>query len=294
MKKFYLKAVAWRREEVEAGNKLVIWGIPIASVAMLFLIILGFAKWANSNSGFVTALSVFFSVPLAVYTANRLERQRLQKKVNIALHVLTHELWCNLNFVRQIEATYERNLVRIETSDDEGGPSVGYPIFPPRLSVFDKFIGEDHVFNLNEPLPMTLTEIYAQLYELRGEFFRWKDMMMSMRIQGADDYILLCQSILPHVEPVMRNMVLAWVGIVGEVGEFSTFPQIVETANIINEHKAKGGEIATAYKASWVIKNHDPMMPDGVIFCWVNDWPEAPVTVVELKDIASIHPSWVE
>lgn len=294
LQKKILKAVEWRRQQVEAGNKWVFYGGPLLAVMIIVLIVWAIARWANANSGFVTALSVFLSVPLAVITANKLEHRRLTKKVNIALHVLVHELWCNLNYVRQIEVSYRRNLKRIATPETEGGPAVGFPMYGPRLSVFEKFIGEEHIFNLNYPLPLTLTEIYAQLFELREEFFRWKEVTYQMSYNDPEAYSLVSQTILSYIEPTMRNMVSAWVSIVSEVGEHSSFPQVVESAKLINSHAQLGGDIATAYKASWLVANHAPMSAEDVIICWENDWPEAPVKVIELKAIAAIHPSWVK
>lgn len=299
LQKTILRAIEWRRAEAEAGNRWVVWGIPVACITLIFLLLWLFAKWANANSGFVTALSVFLSVPLAVITANKLEHRRIKRKVKITLHILTHELWCNLNYVRQIERSYQKNIDRLQAgfesetkSKDAGG--IGLPHIGPRLSVIEKFIGEEHVFNLNPPLPTLLTEVYAQLSELRTEFPRWKDMVLTSSFPNIDTYILLSSTMMNIIAPLMRNMLKVWVSVVSEVGMYSEHPQVVQVAAKINDNVKNNEHVIIEYRSSVAKESNKPIPPDWVIICWENDWSDCPIQVIELRHIAILHPTWAE
>lgn len=237
----------------------------------------------NDNSGVIALIGIFVVIPFALLSNNIISyfRQRSYRKE--LKELLLHELWININFVAAIENSYKNNLL------DVGG--LHMPHYPPRNEVLEKFIERDILNSLNKYEKVTILEIYAQLEGLKREYYIWRKLLFQGLYHDCEKYEIISSTMISYVSPVMKNMMEFWVRIVSEIGKNSSSQPISETYKIIKERINAKKIIASTYKASDV-QNKEYYANVNVIVCWINDWPESPIEVIEIKKIACLHPTW--
>lgn len=130
-----------RRRRIFLGAALV-----IGTVIILYFVFRGLKAWSNENSGFVSLIGLFLVVPCSIWAARLLERKRKKQLTLAALELLSYELWHNLNYVSQIERSYNNNFALFGT-ENQGGLHV--PHYGPRLVILEKFIGSEHLEGLS-------------------------------------------------------------------------------------------------------------------------------------------------
>ncbi|WP_461211472.1 hypothetical protein [Desulfocurvus sp. DL9XJH121] len=225
----------------------------LALIFMLLFIL--FIKIANANSGFISAVALFFVIPFTIASTNMIEKRRIAKNTNSTLQILAYEFWQNLNHVSAIEHSHNNNIKRIAENETSDHPEIGYPHYAPRLAVIDKLITSDHILSLDAPYPMMVAETYGQLCELREEFFYWKKMITEIDLSNLELYEAISSSTMSYIDTVMRNMLTLWIDLIRKVGHLSPIPQINHTASIINITLDKKIVYRIAYKASWIQRN---------------------------------------
>jgi len=109
--------------------------IPLVALWLLFGPL---RALANENEGFIAAVGIFVVVPLALLSNRLLEKAHRKQLAAVATNLLVFELWHNLNYVSQIERSYENNFGWFDTAKEPAGLHV--PHFGPRTSIFEKFI----------------------------------------------------------------------------------------------------------------------------------------------------------
>lgn len=241
-------------------------------------------KLLNNNQGVIAVLGMFVVIPFALLSDKFISffRQRSYRR-ELKL-ILLHELWININTVAAIENSYKNNIL------DAGGLHI--PHYPPRNEVFGKFIQQDILNSLNEYEKRGVLEIYAQLEGLKGEYYIWRKLLLKGLSLDVEEYKIISSTMISYINPVMRNMMELWVRVVSEIGKNSPNKQINETYKIIKARLKSKMIIAPTYKASYIKNNKEYYANVNVIMCWINDWPDAPIEVIEIQDIACLHPNW--
>jgi hypothetical protein len=249
-----------------------------------------FKVWSNDNGGFVTAIGLFLVVPCSIWSARYLDRKRRLDHAKTALELLTRELWHNLNYVSQIEESYHNNFPLF---DAEEGAGVHVPHFGPRVSIIEKFITVEHLSAVTPRQRDAVLEIYAQLCTLREEFPRWRDCLSNQAILNDRNlYVIVSSTILSIISPLMRNMVWLWADTIVIAGQQSFQPQIQTVRAELGKKRADGKSFLTGYKSSEYKTSPQAQEPQHVIVCWVHDWIEAPIEVVDLHALGVLHESW--
>jgi hypothetical protein len=219
-----------------------------------------------------------------------LEKKRRLDHAKTTLDLLTRELWHNLNYVSQIEESYHNNFRRFQV---EGGDGVHVPHFGPRVSILEKFVTVEHLSAVTPLQRDAILEIYAQLCALREEFPRWRDLLSNQAvINDRDIYVVISSTILSIISPLMRNMLWLWVDTIGIKGQRSSQPQIRAALEELARIRADGKKFLIAYKSSEYETSPMAQETQNAIVCWVNDWKDAPIKVVDLNAVGALHESW--
>lgn len=265
--------------------------ISLAILVLLVILWLLFGplrQLANENSGFIAAVGIFVVVPLALLSNRLLEKARRTQRASVATNLLVLELWHNLNYVGQIEKSYENNFEIFDTEEPRG---IHVPHFGPRTSILEKFITVEHLVSLDEQKAVGLLEIYAQLCSLREEFNRWRD-SLSATLGNQELYEAFSSTLLSIVDPLMRNMTDLWVRLLALDSFNPHLPQIASAATLIRSRIMSGQMLHPTYKSSYFMTHPRVFGLQDKIICWRDDWKDAPVEVIELSRVAPLHESW--
>ena len=243
-------------------------------------------KLLNENQGVISLIGLFFVIPFAL-TADRLisrykvKHQRLELKI-----ILLKELWMNINFVAQIEKSYNNNLLDTK--------ALHIPHYPPRTETISKFFEFELLNSLNMKEKNSLIEIYSQLEGLKAEYFRWRDLIISSNlVMDKEMYKIISSTMISYIDPTMRNMLEFWSTLVRDYGNKSDIAQIQNLRKLLKELIRKGKWIRTSYKSTFFNKSKYKDIPKfDVIMCWEHNWEDTHKHVVELKDLIPLHESW--
>jgi hypothetical protein len=275
-----------RAQQISRGLAIVL--VISAPLVALWLLFGPLRELANHNEGFIAAVGIFVVVPLALLSNKLLENARRKQLAAVATNLLVFELWQNLNYVGQIETSYENNFEWFGTEAPKG---VHVPHFGPRLSVLEKFITVEHLASLDERYASGLLEIYAQLCTLRDEFPRWRD-SLSSTLESRELYEAFSSTLLSVIDPLMRNMTDLWVRLLSTAAFNPRAPQIAATVTLIRSRILQGQMLHPTYKSSYFMTHPRAFGPQDKIICWRDDWKDAPVEVLQLSSIAPLHESW--
>lgn len=265
---------------------ILIVAIPLVALWVLFGPL---RALANKNEGFIAAVGIFVVVPLALLSNGLLEKARRKQLARVATNLLVLELWHNLNYIGQIERSYENNFEWFDTAKEPTGLHI--PHFGPRISIFEKFITVEHLVSLDERFAWGLLEIYAQLCTLQNEFYRWRD-NLSSAVANRDLYEAYSSTLLSIIAPLMRNMTDLWVRMLATEVFNPRVPEIVNAVSLIRSRIAQGQMLHPSYKSSYFKTHPHEFGSNDKIICWYNDWKDAPIEVIQLSDIAPLHESW--
>jgi hypothetical protein len=192
-------------------------------------------------------------------------------------------LWINLNFIGQIESSYKNNF------DDE---YIHLPHYPPRTAILEKFLEYDLLISLKPDEQGLVSEIFAQLEELRVEFFHWKEFTSKAKNnKDMELYRKGSETLLSYINPTMQNMINLWIQLVIKYGAKSNNSQIQELNIMIKQLMTDGKWIAGCYRSSLFHKfKIDKKV--NVIMCWIKDSKEKDIDIIELKNLVPLHDSW--
>jgi len=242
--------------------------------------------WINNNQGVISLVGLFLIIPISIFT-DRYLAYRKKKQYEVELkNLLLQELWININFVAQIEKSYENNLINSD--------GLHIPHYPPRIEIISKFLNFDLITSLKETEKEILIEVYSQLEGLKVEFTNWKEKMIYNNLKDNSElYKKLSLTMLYFIDAVMKNMMNLWIGIVKDLGKKSMHSQIRELNKIILDEIKKGNWIRSSYKASDFKKD---MIKDlkkfDIIMCWIDDWQDCPKKIIEISKVVPLHDSW--
>ena len=249
-------------------------GILIFTAVFVWLIVFivgGFAEWANNNGGFVSAIGLFLIIQFAVWSSFFLDVRRRRKQESAIIALLVQELWHNLNYVSGIEKSYEDNFDLFEI---DGQAGFYLPHYGPRTAIIEKFLDADHLASLNQDRQSKIIEILAQLFSVKEEFVRWREMMCSStRMQDDQDlYVAASSTMISFVDPVMRNMLSLWIDILLERGHTSSLTEIAAATDTIKFVYASKRPVLITYKSSSLNATSIELVDDTIILCWRHDW----------------------
>lgn len=66
-------------------------------------------EWINANQGIIELVGLFFIIPFAIISERILSARKKSAHRKELKGMLVKELWINLNYVAQIETSYENN-----------------------------------------------------------------------------------------------------------------------------------------------------------------------------------------
>lgn len=246
------------------------------------------ADYLNNNQGVISLIGFFLVIPLAILSEKLLSGKKRKKNENEFKIFLLYELWININFVAQIQRSYENNV------NDKS--MLHIPHYPPRTEVISKFLSFDLINCLNSDEKNLVIEVYSQLEGLKFEFLNWKENLVFKNIKDDDEiYQVLSSTMLSYIEVVMKNMLDLWIGLVKDLGKKSIIPQIRDLNKIILVEIKCGNWIRSSYKASDYNKEQFKNLKKfDVIMCWINDWQDCPKKVIEISKIVPIYESWID
>lgn len=261
----------------------------VAAVVVYFVLGL-FVNWSNDNSGFVSALGLFLVIPFAIWSSRLMENKRRAELAKSSLLILMHELWINLNYAAAIERSYNNNFEIFELENPRG---VHTPHYLPRTSIIEKFIGPEQLSSLSLSRQSALIEIYAQLTDLRAESIRWREALLRREmLNDRDLYVAFSSTLVSYIPTVMRNMLLLWVDILNEVGSDSSEPVIKKVSLKIKKYMRVGMDLQTCYRSSDTVRLKLPLSDRTILVCWVNDMPTLPCPIMDMQQLAALHPTW--
>ena len=242
----------------------------------------------NNNQGVIAVIGLFFIIPLSIFSDKIISKYRRNEQRKELKRILLKELWININFVAQIEKSYINNL--------KDKINLHIPHYPPRTEILGKFFEFDLLNSLNDFEKEDVIEIYAQLKDLKDEYFLWRNLMINNRISADEKlYINLSSTMISYVDPVMRNMLDLWIFFVKDIGAKSPISQIKELNELILKKIKDGKWIRTSYMASFYNRDeYKEVEKFDIILCWENDWKDSPKEVIEVKNIIAIHESWTK
>jgi hypothetical protein len=272
------------------GRALLI-ALVIGFIIVALWVVLGpFRAWANDNGGFLTVLGVIVVVPFAIWSARLLDLSRRKQLAAAATNILIYELWHNLNYVGQIEKSYENNFNLFESENPTG---LHVPHYGPRLAILEKFITVEHLSSLDERRRWGVLEIYAQLCALQEEFTRWRESLLKPPMfESRALYEAMSSTLLSIIDPLMRNMVDIWASQLATESFTAPSKEIESVAALIRSHIASGRCLHPTYKSSRLKSLSNTLKPTDIILCWRDDWGSAPVEVIELSLVAAPFDSW--
>lgn len=245
-----------------------------------------FLKWINENQALIEFLGLILVIPLAIVSDQIVTffDQRKNKK-NLSL-LLIHELWINLNFVSQIEQSHESNRT---------DKKVHIPYFPPRTSVLSKFLSYDLLTSLPKKDQEGVTEVYAQLTELKYEYNEWRNLLTQTTImENKENYELRSQFVLNYISPLMKNMIDLFIRFLLRYGQKADDTRLRDLNKSITTAIQNGKWIGTTYKSSLF----NPAIQEkeiSVLVCWVDNMPKntkSNIEIIELANSIPIHDSW--
>lgn len=264
----------------------------LALSAWLLATVVGvFADWTNDNGGFVSAIGLFLVIPFAIWLSRFLENRRRRKQASAILVLLVYKLWHNLNYVSQIEISYENNFELFEIDGPEG---FHVPHYGPRTAVLEKFLDADHLASLNQGRQAKLIEVFVQLSSLKEEFVRWREMLWSSprMLDEQNLYVAASSTMISFIDPVMRNMLSLWIDVLPEIGHSSSLSEITAATDAINFVYAQERPVLIVYKSSALNATSIELADNTIILCWRHDRDDVSVEVTELGSIAPLHSSW--
>lgn len=243
-------------------------------------------EWINDNQGIIELIGLFFIIPSAILSDRIIsarKRSELRKELK---RILVKELWINLNYVAQIETSYETNFRDFQ--------NIHIPHYAPRTEVLGKYFELEFFESLSPSEKDGLVEVYAQLESLLREFLHWKSLMLTSNLASNNTtYRAVSSALLSHIDPLMRNMLELWLALVRELGMGSPFPQIKELTKLISEEIKKGKWIRASYKATFFRRREfEGLDKFDVLLCWINDWADCPKKVIEIRKLVALHESW--
>ncbi len=234
----------------------------------------------NTNQGFIAALGLFLIVPLAIFSDRIVTSFRKRNFRKDLCQLLISELFKNLNYVSQVEITYNNNLRQ---------DGIHIPHYPPSTHVIGKFFDYNLVSSISPSQRQLLTEIYDQLESLKHEYYLWKELLIKLDLSNNQEaYKVLSSSMISYVKPSMQNMLNFWLPLVSTYGANSRISQVRQLADTMHKMNIESNNFNAFYKSSHY-KNENKQ---NVVFCWINDRDTSKVKVVELKDILSLHETW--
>jgi len=243
-------------------------------------------EWINANQGIIELVGLCLIIPFAIVSDKILSARKQFVYRKELKRMLVKELWLNLNYVSQIEASCEKNF--------RDNQNLHLPHFAPRIEILEKHFELEFMESLSPNEKDGLVEVYAQLGSLLREFLYWKSLLLTSDLASDKTmYGAVSSTLLSHIDPLMRNMLELWVTLVKELGMESPFPQIKELTKLISEEISKGKWIRASYKASFFRKNEfESLDKFDVLLCWIDDWADCPKTVIEIRNLVAIHGSW--
>lgn len=247
---------------------------------------MGLQNWLNSNQGVIEAIGLLLVVPIALFSDKIISLFKKREYKKELMRLLLKEFWFNINFVSQLEVSYENNL------KDAG--NVHIPSYGPRVSIIEKFLEFNVLNSLGVDERDRVTEIYAQLKDLKHEYYLWRELLTKYVItRNKEIYKTISSIMLSYVDPVMQNMLDLWILLVKDFGTKSNIPQIQKLNDVIFQKIKEGKWIRATYKASAFNRDkYKNINKFDVILCWINDWPESEKKILVIKDIVTIHESW--
>lgn len=237
----------------------------------------------NNNQGVIEAIGLFLVIPFSLFGNKIIEFLDNQKNKKGIEEILQHELWVNLNYVSQIEESFNNTI--------KDGKAHHVPHYPPRNEVLGKIVE----FNFIKPLKnrVQLLEIYAQLSELKEEFVHWREVIpfKNNRID-KDLYKIQSSTILSIVDPLMRNMIDLWLRLL--LQQKSKHLNIeVQCLKEQLQKKIRNGEwLITTYKSSRLPDNFIDKDKHNFIVCWINDSANPNKKIIEIKNKVALFDSW--
>lgn len=237
----------------------------------------------NNNQGVLTFASLALVIPFSIWTGILFEKSSNKTNKKEIDKILIHELWLNLNYVSQIDISYENNL-----KDKKG---IHIPHYSPRIDVLEKIIE----FSLIKPLyyRSNLLEIYTQLSELKREFIRWRDYLGSNNIlDNKDEYIARSSTIYSFIKPVMTNMIDLWFQILIKQSDKNLNPKLQKIKEKINIEIHNGKWIKSCYKSSDLSNTPHTKTEYDVLICWSHDAKKIKNPVIEVKGMAALFDTW--
>lgn len=238
----------------------------------------------NNNQGVIEFFGFLMVVPFAFLADFFIGSYRRQKHRNALKKVLMHELWVNMNFVAQIEESYNNNL----TEEREG---VHLPHYPPRVDILEKYIEYNFLNSVEKDnQDSQIREIYAQLKELKREFERWRDFITTHPVK--DDvamYTAFSETALSYIKSTMLNMITVWTNLVIELGEESGTKSIRLLKEKLTSNIRKGRAIKFHYK----LNQTQEIDSEKINICWKSNLSSTEnKNVIELKKEVPLHDSW--
>lgn len=240
-------------------------------------------EWANANQGIIELVGLFLIIPTAILSDKILSAQKRSAFRKELKRMLVKELWLNLNYVAQIETSYENNFHDIH--------NLHLPHFAPRIEILGKYFEPELLESLTPYEKDQLVEVYAQLGSLLREFLHWKSLLLTSNLASDKAmYREVSSALLSHIDPLMRNMLEFWITLVRKFGMSLNYPQIQELTRLISDEIERGKWIRASYKASYFRrKEFENLERFDIVLCWINDWADCPKKVVELRELVSLH-----
>ncbi|MBA3723951.1 MAG: hypothetical protein H0W89_03580 [Candidatus Levybacteria bacterium] len=238
-------------------------------------------KILNDNQGVISAVGLFLVVPLSLLTGLIIDSVSKDNNRKKLAEILIDELWFNLNYVSQINNSYERNL------HDTNG--VHLPHYPPRTAIIEKIIE----FNLIKPLSYSrkLLEVYAQLSEAKIEFSKWVSYLNANAndiLTNKNVYKTKSTTLQTYIEPLMKNMIDLWLQLLLNQDNKELNENFVAIKQEFQEKLKKNKQIRVCYKTSELKVSEKAF----VYICWINDSKKSLPDIIELKDKAALFDTW--
>lgn len=238
----------------------------------------------NNNQGVIELFGFLMVVPLA-FLADFFISSYRRRKHRVALKkVLMHELWVNMDFVAQIEESYNNNLA-------EQREGVHLPHYPPRVDILEKYIEYNFLNSVErDNQDSQIREIYAQLRELKREFERWRDfMILHPAKEDVALYTAFSETILSYIKSTMLNMITVWTNLVIELGGESSTKSI----RLLKEKLAFSIRTNRIIKFHYKLSQIQEIDSEKVNVCWKNNLVSGQnKNVIELKKEVPLHDSW--